>query len=194
LADFRVLLYSKLRWLEDVVQFNLLTISLMHLGNHGGGSSTLVPPVGRQLSGGTVVPGKTVDTALDKNQTELGVLILAIALQVLTDLNSLLDEHVQILGNLGGKSVCLEDAHDLLSGDAVNLSDAVGVTEDHANLGRGETLLGEVADLFLDVGNGELAPAGWGALVRAGALGDTLSWCMKTSHAVTVKERAIKMI
>lgn len=45
-----------------------------------------------------------MDTGLDENETELGVLVLAVALKVLADGNSLLDEVVQILGELGGEA------------------------------------------------------------------------------------------
>lgn len=65
-----------------------------------------------------------MDTGLDKNEAELGVLVLAVALKVLADGNSLfdrtlvtsgddvwrgsvsylLDEHVQVLREIGGKA------------------------------------------------------------------------------------------
>jgi hypothetical protein len=45
-----------------------------------------------------------VDTRLNENKTELGVLVLAVTLEVLTDGNSLLDEVVQILGELGSEA------------------------------------------------------------------------------------------
>jgi len=103
---------------------------------------------------------------------------------MLTDLDGFLDKHVQILGNFRGKTVCLEDAHNLLSGDAGDLGDTVGVTKDDTNLGGGKTLLRKLANLLFNVSGRELAPTGGSALVRASALGDTLSWCMKTSHAM----------
>jgi hypothetical protein len=37
-----------------------------------------------------------VDTGLDENEAELGVLVLAVALEMLADGNSLLDKHVEI--------------------------------------------------------------------------------------------------
>ena len=147
-----------------------LLVSPTCLSDHRGGSSTLVLPVSRKLTSGTVVPRQPVDTTLDKNQTELGILILTIAFQMLTDGNSLLDKHVEILGDFGGKSVRLEDTHDLLSSDGVDLGDAMRVTKDDANLGGGETLFGEFADVFFDVGGGNLAPAGRGAFVGFGTL------------------------
>jgi hypothetical protein len=161
------------------------------LGDHGGGSGGLVLPVSFKLTGGTVVPGKSVDTALDKNQAELGVLILTVALQVLTNLNSLLDKHVQILWDFRGKTVGLEDTHNLLSGNRADLSDSVRVTKDDTNLGGGKTLLGELADVLLNVGSRNLAPTGGSAFVRAGTLGDTLSWCVHASHLAVNQKKEI---
>ena len=125
-----------------------------------------------------------MDTALNENETELGVLILAVALKMLADLNGLLDKHVEILRNLRGESVGLEDADDLLAGDGLDLRDAIGVTEDNTNLGGGETLLGKLADVLLALDRGGLKPRGRGALVGARRFGDTLSGCVKTSHTV----------
>jgi len=176
--------YVKHVYWVNTVLFRITVVRC--LGDHGGGSDRLIPPVSRKLTSGTVVPGKPVDTALDKNQTELGVLILTVALQMLTHLNSLLDKHVQILGDFRGKTVGLEDTHNLLSGDRVNLGDTVGVTEDDTDLGGGKTLLGELTDVLLNVGGRNLAPTGGSAFVRFGTLRDTLSWCVHASHlAVT---------
>jgi hypothetical protein len=45
-----------------------------------------------------------VDTGLDENEAELAVLVLAVALKVLADGDSLLDEEVEILRNLRGEA------------------------------------------------------------------------------------------
>ena len=44
-------------------------------------------------------------TTLDQNETELGVAVLAIALEMLAHGDGLLDDLVQILGDLGRKAV-----------------------------------------------------------------------------------------
>ena len=162
---------------------------MKYLGDHGRGGGGLVLPVGRELAGGAVVAGEAVDAALDEDEAELGVLVLAVALEVLADLDGLLDEHVQILGNLGGEAVGLEDADDLLAGDGLDLGDAVGVAEDDADLGGGEALLGELANMLLDLLGADLEPRGGSALVGAGGLGDALSGCVKTAHAVGFRNR-----
>jgi hypothetical protein len=123
-----------------------------NLSHHGTGSGRLILPVSRELSGGSVVTSQAVDPRFDQNQSELGVLILAVAIQMLTDLNSLLDKHVKILGDLGGKSIGLEDANNLLSSDRLDLGNTIGIPEDDTNLRRGQTLLSELAHMFLDVG------------------------------------------
>jgi hypothetical protein len=45
-----------------------------------------------------------VNTRLDKNQTELGILILSVTLKVLSDGDGLLDEEVHILRKRGSKT------------------------------------------------------------------------------------------
>jgi hypothetical protein len=99
-----------------------------------------------------------VDTRLDKNQTELGVLILAVTLQMLTNLNSLLDKHVKILGNLRCESVSLEDTYNLLSSNGGYGCDTIGITKNDTDLGRGETLLGELAYVLLYVSRRDFEP------------------------------------
>ena len=59
------------------------------LGDESGGGGGLVAPGGGQDTDGLVVTGQTVDTGLDQNEAELGVLVLAVALEVLADGDSL---------------------------------------------------------------------------------------------------------
>ena len=163
---------------------NSFLCTIVCLGNHGTGSGGLVLPVGRKLTGGSVVTGKTVDSGFNQNEAEFRVLILTILLQMLTDLDGLLDKHVKILGDFRGKSVSLKDADNLLASDGLDLCDTIGVSENDTNLRRSQTLLGELADVVLNISGGDLKPRRGSALIRLGALGDTLSWCMHTSHAV----------
>lgn len=62
----------------------------MRLRHEGGGGGGLVAPGRRQDTDGLVVAGQTVDTGLDQNQAELGVLVLAVALEVLADSDGLI--------------------------------------------------------------------------------------------------------
>jgi len=106
----------------------------------------------------------------------------SVSLQMLSDLNSLLDQHVKILRDLRSQTVLLQDAKDLATSNALDLSDAVGVTKHHTNLGWGKPLLGELANMALDVSGGNLQPGRRAALVRAGALRDALSTAVHTTH------------
>jgi len=123
-----------------------------------------------------------VNAGLDQNQAELAVTVLAVALEVLADGNGLLDEHVKVLGDLGGEAVGLEDTEDLVSGHDLDLGNTVGVTEDHTDLRRGGTLLCELADLVNDLVGGGLEPGGGSARVGERRGADTLSLGMKTTH------------
>lgn len=59
------------------------------LCDNGAGGGRLVLPGRGQDADGLVVAGETVDTRLDKNEAELGVLVLAVALEVLADSDGL---------------------------------------------------------------------------------------------------------
>jgi len=62
------------------------------LSDDGAGGGGLVLPGRGQDTDRLVVTGQTVDTGLDENEAELGVLVLAVALEVLADGDSLEDE------------------------------------------------------------------------------------------------------
>ena len=64
----------------------------------------LLLPDGRELLGLLVVTSKTVDSALDKNQPELGVLVFPVPLKMLADSNCFLDQVIQILWDLRSKT------------------------------------------------------------------------------------------
>lgn len=55
------------------------------LSDDGAGGGGLVLPGRGQDADGLVVAGQAVDTGLDENEAELGVLVLAVALEVLAD-------------------------------------------------------------------------------------------------------------
>ena len=89
-----------------------------------------------------------MDSALDENESELAVLILSVSLQVLSNVDSLLDQVVEVLWDLRSEAVLLQDSEDLVAGDSLNLGNTVVVSKDDTNLrGRG-ALLGELNNLF----------------------------------------------
>ena len=123
-----------------------------------------------------------MDPGLDENESELSILILAVPLQMLPDAHRLFDEVVNILRNVGGEALGLQDPEDLVAGDESHLGDTVAVPENDADLGRGQTLLGQLEDLLLDVVGGELQPVGDGAAVGERRLRDALAGRVHTTH------------
>ena len=69
----------------------------------------------------------------------------------------------------------LEKTEDLVAGHGLDLGDTVGIPEGDTDLGRGETLLGELGDVVDHLGSADLEPRGGGPAVRLGRPGDTLS-------------------
>merc|ERR1719278_2021828 len=152
------------------------------LGHQGGGGRTLVLESWGKNTLGLVVPGQSVDSALDKNQPELGVFVLPVSLQMLPDGDGLLDQVVHILGQLWGHALALQDTQDLVPGDESHLSNTMAVPEDDTNLGGSQSLLGQLVDLVLHLVGGQLQPLGHGASVGESRLGDTLPWSVHTTH------------
>jgi len=116
-----------------------------------------------------------VDAGFDENEAELGVLVLVVALQMLAHVHGLLDEAVQVLGQLRGKAVLLEQAQHLVASHGLDLADSMGITQDNTDLRGGKTLAGKLADSLLDAVSLNTQPARGSALVGQSAGGDTLS-------------------
>ena len=92
-----------------------------------------------------------MDAAFDENEAELGVLVLAITLEMFADGDCLLYQVEQVLRDLGSQAVLLQDAQDLRARYVLNLRDAVRVSEQDADLGRGHAFPGQLADLLREV-------------------------------------------
>ena len=130
----------------------------------------------------SVVSGKSVDSGLDENKSEFTILIGSELLNMLSDVDSLLDQAVEVLGKGGGESVDLQDSEDLGASDTLNLRDTVLISEDNTDLRRSGTLSGELADLLNEIGGGNLDP-GWGSLsVRQRSTGNTFSLGVHSTH------------
>lgn len=71
----------------SVPQYNdqISTRCATSLCDEGAGSGALVPPGWWKSTDGLVVAGQAVDAGLDQNEAELAVLVLAVALEVLSD-------------------------------------------------------------------------------------------------------------
>jgi hypothetical protein len=69
--------------------------------HHRASSRALISPRRRQYTNSLVVSAEAVDSGLDENESELAVLVLAVALEVLTHSNGFLDQHVEIFWDFG---------------------------------------------------------------------------------------------
>ena len=123
-----------------------------------------------------------MDSGFDENETELCIAVLAVALQVLGDAHGLLNQVVDVLWKILGHSLGLEDTKDLVSSDETDMGNTVTVSKDNTDLGRGQTLLGQLEDLILDILGCELQPGGDCAAIGEGGLGNTLAWCVHSTH------------
>ena len=72
-------------------------------GDERRGSGRVVFECWRDLLLCLVVAGKAVNTGLDQDQTELGVLVLPVGLEVLANSNGLLHQMPEVLGDRGSK-------------------------------------------------------------------------------------------
>lgn len=100
------------------------------LGHESRGGTTLVLPGGRKDAFRFVIAGQSVDAGLDQNQSELGIAVLAIALQVFADGHGLLDQEVEVFWQLGSEAFLLQDTQHFVAGNETHLSNSVRVSED----------------------------------------------------------------
>ncbi len=168
--------------------FNSLELQIASCCSRDEGISLLglVLPGRMQLLGRSVVASESVDSAFDENESELAVLVLSVSLQVLSNVDSLLDQVVEIFGNLGGESVLLQDSEDLVSSDTLDLGDAVVVSKDDTDLrGRG-ALLGELNNLFNQFVSGDLNPAGGSTSGGEASASNTLTIGVHSTHLSSI--------
>jgi len=66
-----------------------------------------------------------VDAGLDENKAEFRVLVLPVALEMLADSDSLLDQHVQVLWDLWSEAIGLEDSQNLITGHNLDLGNTM---------------------------------------------------------------------
>ena len=145
-----------------------------HSSDEGVSLLGLVPPGGRKRLHITVVTGEPVDSALGQNESEFGILVLSALLQVLSDVNSLFDQMVQVFWDLWGEALLLQDSEDFASSDMFNLRDSVTISESDTNLRWRATLLGELDNLLDEIVGRDLNPAGCSLSVREASTSDSL--------------------
>jgi len=148
---------TNLRWCQTLLgQF--ADTNFDYLGNQSRGSGGLVFPGRGENLGLLVVTSQSVNSALNENKTELGVLVLAVLLQMLSDGNGLLNEVIQILRDGRCKTIGLQDSQDLVSSHVSHLGDTVRISENDTNLRWSQTLLGQFADMVRNLRGCDLQP------------------------------------
>lgn len=70
-----------------------------------------------------------MNSGLDQNETEFAVNVLAIAFQMLADGHGLLDQVVQVLGDVGLEADRLHDAQNFIAIDKSDLGHSMGVAQ-----------------------------------------------------------------
>jgi len=144
----------------------------------------VVPPGRGQSLDVTVVARKSVDARLNENESELGVGVLSELLQVLSNLQSLLDQVVEVFGELGGQTGLLQDSEDFAACDALHLGDSVAISESDTDLRRGEAFLRKLDNLINEVVRGNSDPA-WSCFPeRQASACDTLAVRVHSAHFV----------
>jgi len=99
-----------------------------------------------------------VDSGLNQNQSELGVLVLSVSLQVLSNGDSLLDQVVQVLWNSRSQTVRLQNSENLVTSDESSLSNTVSISQKNTDLRRSQTLSGVLDNLLNDIIRSQLEP------------------------------------
>jgi len=146
----------------------------------------LVSPGGWQRLDLAVVTRKSVNSAFAKNEAELSVLVLAELLQVLSDLHSLFDQVVEVLGDGGGEAGLLQDSEDFASRDALHLGNSVRIPHGHTNLGGSGSFTGQLHNLVNNVVGGDAHPGGSSLSVREASAGNTFALRVHTAHCFFV--------
>lgn len=163
-----------------------MVVLLDDLADDSSSAGRLVLPAGWELLASAIVSSESVDSALNKDEVKLGVLVLSVLLKVLAHGNSLLDQVVQVLRDLGGHTLSLEDSKNLRTGHRLKLRDTHGVSQGDTDLRGGQTLLGQLRDMLNDVLRLELQPRWRSALVGESRAGNTFTLSVNTSHVITM--------
>merc|ERR1719245_2712099 len=89
---------------------------------------------------------------------------------------------VKIFRQIGSQTLGLQNSQNLVTGDEPDLCNTMGIPEDDTNLRGGQTLLGQLENVFLDLIGSQFQPVGNTTAVRQSRLGNTLSGSVHTNH------------
>jgi hypothetical protein len=119
--------------------------------NEGRGFLGLVSPGWWKSLDSSVVSCKSVNSGLDKNESEFAVSIGSEFLNMLSDIDSLLDHVEEIFWDRWGDTLNLQDSEDLGSGDSLNLRNTMLISQNDTDLRRRLTSLGHLDDFFSQI-------------------------------------------
>jgi len=97
-----------------------------------------------------------MDTGFDENETEFGVFVLAVSLEVLANRDSLLDKVPEILRDGWCKTVGLQDTENLVTRHETDLGNTMTIPKGNTNLGRCKTLARKLAYVVDNIVRGGL--------------------------------------
>ena len=116
-----------------------------------------------------------MDSALGQNESEFCILVQTALFQVLSDVNSLFDQMVQVFRDLWCEAGLLQDSEDFASGNALHLRDSMAISESDTNLGWRATLLRKLVNLLNEIVGRNLDPAGRRLSVWEASASDTFT-------------------
>ena len=128
-----------------------------------------------------------MDSRLDEDQSEFAISVSSMLLDMLSNVNSLLDQVVEILWQGGSDSIDLEDSQNLRSGDSFNLRNTVLISQENTNLGWGRSSLGQLNHLISQILSRDMNPAWWSFSVWKTSTGNTFSLAMHSTHCFSIK-------
>jgi len=123
-----------------------------------------------------------VDFALNQNESEFRIFVLSVSFKVLAHWYSLFNKTVQILRDGGCEPICLENSQDLITSYVFDLTNTVRIPQHHTNLRRSQSLLGQFANMFVDLFCCDFQPRGRRSFVWDGTIGLTLTGSVHTTH------------
>ena len=127
-----------------------------------------------------------MDSRLNEDQSEFAILVSSMLLDMLSNVNSLLDQVVKVLRQRRGNSVHLEDSEDLRSSDSLNLRDTVLISQQDTDLRWSRSSLGQLNHLISQILSRDMNPAWWSFSVWKTSTGNTLSLTMHSTHCFSI--------
>ena len=127
-----------------------------------------------------------MDSRFNKNESELTILISSELLNMLSDVNSLLDQAIEIFWELRSNTLDLKNSEDLRASDSFNLRNTIVISEDDTDLGRSTALSSEFDNLLNEIIGTNLDPTWRNLSVWKTSTGNTFSLGVHSTHGLLV--------